>query len=260
MIPKTIHYCWFGRGPKSDIAQKCMNSWKKYCPDYTLIEWNEENFDVNACPLYVRQAYECRKWAFVSDYVRLKVVYDYGGIYLDLDVELIKPLDSLLANSAYFGREDSYHVATGLGFGAEKSSIILRMLMDDYDNIPFVLEDGSIDDTPCPVRNTKVFESLGFVVGNSVQTLDGGIVIYPSNWFCPIDYYTGKKSFTKETVSIHHYSASWQTPEQRKHHIKIARKNKAQLYKEMILKLPNRVMIGILGKERYNNFKKRIKG
>lgn len=105
-IPKVIHYCWFGHDPKPKLAEKCIKSWKKKCPDYKIIEWNEENFDISACPLYVRQAYEAKKWAFVTDYVRLKVVYEHGGIYLDTDVELKKNLDFLLNHKAYFGFEE----------------------------------------------------------------------------------------------------------------------------------------------------------
>ena len=118
MIPKIIHYCWFGYGPKPKLAEKCIRSWKKYCPDYQIIEWNENNFDISACPLYVRQAYEARKWAFVTDYVRLKVIYENGGIYMDTDVELKKNLDNLLPYNAYFGFENYWVIATGLGFGA----------------------------------------------------------------------------------------------------------------------------------------------
>ena len=131
MIPKIIHYCWFGRNPKPELAVKCIKSWKKRCPDYEIIEWNEDNFDISSCPLYVRQAYEAKKWAFVSDYVRLKVVYDEGGVYLDTDVELKKGLDALLAYDAYFGFEDGTHVNTGLGFGAVKGAPILKEMMQD---------------------------------------------------------------------------------------------------------------------------------
>ena len=156
-IPRTIHYCWFGRNPLPKLAQKCIKSWKKYCPDYEIIQWNEDNYDLSAAPLYVRQAYEAKKWAFVTDYVRLQVVYEHGGIYLDTDVELIKKLDPLLQYDAYFGFEDGKHIATGLGFGAVKGAPILRELMEDYHDIPFILPDGGYDTKTCPVRNTEVF-------------------------------------------------------------------------------------------------------
>ena len=123
-IPKVIHYCWFGGNPKPKLVQKCIHSWKKYCPDYEIIEWNESNFDISSCPLYVRQAYDVKKWAFVSDYARLKIIHTCGGIYLDTDVELIKSLDSLLEYNAFFGFEDGKYVATGLGFGAVSDNCV----------------------------------------------------------------------------------------------------------------------------------------
>lgn len=137
MIPKTIHYCWFGRNPKPALAQKCLQSWKKHCPDYTIMEWNEDNYDISSAPLYVRQAYGAKKWAFVTDYVRLHVVHDHGGIYMDTDVELKKNPDALLEHSAYFGFEDGQYVNTGLGFGAVPGHPILKEIMYDYIGIPF---------------------------------------------------------------------------------------------------------------------------
>ena len=125
MIPKLIHYCWFGHNPLPKDAKRCIRSWKKYCPDYVIKEWNEDNFDISQCPQYVRQAYEAKKWAFVSDYVRLKLVHDHGGVYMDTDVELLKPLDRLLSHKAYFGFEDDgLQINTGLGFGAERGESV----------------------------------------------------------------------------------------------------------------------------------------
>ena len=121
MLPKKIHYCWFGGNELPDLAIKCIESWKKYCPDYEIIEWNETNFDLECCD-FVKEAYKAKKWAFVSDYARLKVVYDNGGIYLDTDVELVKSLDILLQEKCYFGEETTGYVATGLGFGAENGN------------------------------------------------------------------------------------------------------------------------------------------
>lgn len=214
-IPKIIHYCWFGRNPKPELAEKCISSWRKFCPNYEIIEWNEENFDVAACPIYVQQAYEAKKWAFVTDYVRLKVVYDYGGIYLDTDVELKKGLDLLLPYSAYFGFEDDGRIATGLGFGAETGTAILAELMHDYEEIPFILKDGSLDLLPCPQRNTEVFLRHGLKQDNSWQVLDAGIQILPSEYLCPVSYKDGRMKLTKKTISIHWFSASWQLQEER---------------------------------------------
>ena len=130
-IPKVIHYCWFGGNPKSKLIENCINSWRKKCPDYEIIEWNESNFDINCCD-YVKEAYEAKKWAFVSDFARLKIIYDNGGIYLDTDVELISSLEKFLEYDSYFGFEDSEHINTGLGFGAVKHNPILEVMINDY--------------------------------------------------------------------------------------------------------------------------------
>lgn len=215
MIPKIIHYCWFGRNPKPRLAEKCIKSWRKYCPDYEIIEWNEENFDISTAPLYVRQAYEAKKWAYVTDYVRLQVVYDHGGIYLDTDVELRRNLDFLLVNKAYFGFQNERFIATGLGFGAEPRMDILRELMADYHGIPFLREDGTFDDTPCPRRNTEVFLRHGLRQDDSMQIIAEDIVILPSIYLCPIDEETKIRRRSQETVSIHWFEGSWLSEEAR---------------------------------------------
>ncbi len=126
MIPKTIHYCWFGRNPKPKLAEKCIRSWKRRCPDYEIIEWNEDNYDISSAPLFVRQAYEKKKWGFVPDYIRLDLINRFGGIYLDTDVEVLKRLDCFLENKSFFGLENNKYVALGLGFGAEKERLFYR--------------------------------------------------------------------------------------------------------------------------------------
>lgn len=209
-IPKIIHYCWFGNGNIPKIAEKCIDSWKKYCPDYKIICWNETNFDLSQ-NRYASEAYKAGKWAFVSDYVRLKVIYEYGGIYLDTDVELIKPLDSLLQGSGYMGFDEKGIVATGLGFGAEAKNEIIGAMLKDYDKIPFILPDGSYDLTPCPDRNTLSLERLGMDIKNTCQTFMG-MRFLPQEYLCPMDYYTGKKKITNNTYSIHHYCATWTSP------------------------------------------------
>ena len=206
-IPKVIHYCWFGKGPKPALAEKCIKSWKKYCPDYQIICWNEDNFDIGQ-NLYMKQAYDAKKWAFVSDYVRLKVVYDYGGIYLDTDVELLKPIDDLLDNNGFLGYDEKGLVCTGLGFGAEKGNPVIGAFLHDYDDISFLREDGSCDLTPCPDRNTDRLVQLGMDIAVTDQTFMG-IRLLPREYLCPMEYYTGKKTITPKTYSIHHYCASW---------------------------------------------------
>lgn len=206
-IPKVIHYCWFGKGEMPKLAKKCIKSWKKYCPDYKIICHNEDNFDLTQ-NRYLNEAYKAGKWAFVSDYARLKIIYDNGGIYLDTDVELIKPIDDLLLNKGFMGFDEKGIVATGLGFGAEKGNKIVLEFLKDYDNIPFVLPDGSYDLTPCPDRNTVALTRLGMDINNTNQTFMD-ITFLPDEYLCPMNYYTGKKTITENTYSIHHYSASW---------------------------------------------------
>ena len=207
MIPKVIHYCWFGRNPKPEIVLHCIESWKKYCPDYEIVCISEENFDIEQ-NRYAKEAYDAKKWAFVSDYARLKVLYDNGGIYFDTDVELIKPIDDLINENGYMGFDDNGVVSTGLGFACEKGNELVGHILRDYDNIPFLLPDGSYDLTPCPDRNIKVMEKLGMDLKNQNQ-LFMGIKMLPEDYLCPVKYYTGKKKITKNTYSIHHFCASW---------------------------------------------------
>ncbi len=262
MIPKTIHYCWFGGNPKPELAKKCIRSWKKRCPNYEIVEWNESNYDISAAPHYVRQAYEVGKWAFVTDYVRLHVVYEHGGIYLDTDVELKKNLDSLLPYDAYFGFEDGKHIATGLGFGAVKNAPILKELMDDYQNIPFILQDGTHDTLTCPQRNTQVFLQHGLIQDDSTQILDDKILILSSSYLCPMSYTGGEIRKSKDTISIHWFSASWKTAEQ-KARISAYRKSQKKLQRKAVLHnikcLPNRIIKGVLGDIRYEQLKKKLK-
>ena len=206
-IPKVIHYCWFGRGELPPLAKRCIKSWKKYCPDYEIVCWNEDNFDLTQ-NRYMHEAYEARKWAFVSDVARLIIIYNQGGIYLDTDVELIKPIDDLLENSGFMGFDEKGIVATGLGFGAEKGNEIIEAFLKDYEHISFVQPDGSFDLTPCPDRNTDALKRLGMDTQNTNQTFMGTVFL-PKEYLCPMDYYTGKKTITKQTYSIHHFSASW---------------------------------------------------
>lgn len=206
-IPKVIHYCWFGNGELPQLAKKCIASWKKHCPDYQIVCHSEENFDINE-NRYAKEAYEAKKWAFVSDYVRLKVLYEQGGIYLDTDVELIKPLDDLIEKNGFMGFDDCEQLSTGLGFACEKGNELVGAFLKDYDDIPFLLEDGSYDIMPCPDRNTKTAIKLGLNTDIKDQVFMG-IHILPEDYLCPIKYFSGKKIITKNTYSIHHFCASW---------------------------------------------------
>lgn len=212
MIPKIIHYCWFGNNPLPELAQKCIQSWKQYCPDYELMLWNEENFDINECA-YVKEAYENKKWAFVTDYVRLKVLYEYGGIYMDTDVEVIKPLDSLLNYVAVSGFETEQFVPTGL-IAAEKDSSIICELLNSYDGDHFVKKDGTLDLTTNVVRITNYFIIRGLVLNNTKQTIDN-FTFLPKDFLCPKDFITKELELTQNTLTIHHFDGSWLSDEDR---------------------------------------------
>lgn len=210
MIPKTIHYCWFGRGKKPKLAQKCIASWRKYCPDYKIIEWNEDNFNVGFSA-YTRNCYEQKKYAFLTDYLRLKAVYDHGGVYLDTDVELVRPLDDLLDNEAFFGFENNEHVATGLGFGAEIGDELVMQMLHEYDP----LLDGAHGFIGCPILNTQALLKFGLKLNGEMQHLSAGAVVYPEEYFNPCNSATGELRKTENTYSIHWYAGSWLSPVKR---------------------------------------------
>jgi len=192
-----------------------MASWEKFCPDYEIIRWDESNCDITA-NLFVQQAYQEKKWAFVSDFFRLKIVEEQGGIYLDIDVELLKPLDNLLTLDGFMGFElgQSNSIATGLGFGAIAHHPIITKLRKNYEHSPFIKPDGSFDFMPCPQRDTKILVGLGLKQNNQKQSIQG-ITFFPSDYFSPTGFF-GEQGFSDNTYSIHHFNASWFTDRQRK--------------------------------------------
>lgn len=206
MIPKKIHYCWFGRGEKPKLAQKCIASWKKYCPDYTLVEWNEDNFDINCCP-YVKEAYENKKYAFVTDYVRLYAMYTQGGIYMDTDVEVIKSLDQFLIHKGFSGFESTKFIPTGI-MAAEKGLPIIKELLDYYTDRHFVNDDGSFDMTTNCVTITAILLKHNLILNGQLQTVSD-FTLYPSDYFCPFENETGKLNKTENTATIHWFNKSW---------------------------------------------------
>lgn len=219
MIPKIIHYCWFGRGEKPKLAQKCIASWKKYCPDYKVIEWNEDNFDVNTNQ-YVKEAYENKKYAFVTDYVRLFAMYTYGGIYMDTDVEIIKPIDSFLKNEAFSGFETKDTIQTGI-MASENEFELFKHLLSYYDNRHFVRNDGNLDIKTNVVIITSMLKEKGFIPNGKFQIIDG-FAIYPKDFFCPYEPSTGILKTTDDTVAIHWFDSSW-IPWYERLRVKVAR-------------------------------------
>lgn len=218
MIPKKIHYCWFGGKPINELGQKCLASWKKYFPDYEIIEWNESNFDVNCCQ-YVREAYEAKKWAFVSDYARFKILYEEGGVYFDTDVEVIKPFDDIIVRGNFMGSENKLSaINPGLGLAVAPGLGLIKELLDDYEKSSFLKLDGTYDLTTIVERTTKFLKSHGLKNINEIQTI-ADITIYPVDYFCPIDYVSGNMKITENTYSIHHYSASWHSEKEKYAHM-----------------------------------------
>lgn len=207
MIPKVIHYCWFGGNELPIAVKKCIESWKKYCPDYEIRCWNENDFDYTLFD-YTKVAYENGKWAFVSDVARLWIVFHNGGIYLDTDVELINNIDELLNYDSFWSFENEKHIATGLGFGAIRKNKFVKALLDDYENLQILDKDGYIQSIPCTDINTKVFERMGVKINNETQIIDNNIFL-DTRYMCPLNYLTGKITLTDKCVSIHHYDASW---------------------------------------------------
>lgn len=226
MIPKVIHYCWFGGKPLPRAAKKCIASWRKYCPDYEIREWNEQNYDINRCA-YMREAAAAGKWAFVSDYARVDILHEHGGVYLDTDVELLKPLDDFLQYPMFCGwekgmaeenrqvwgsvpEEHMYHVANyGLGVGSEAGHPVLKTLLEMYADMHFVMPDGSLNQIPCPVYQTRAMQQFGLNATKAVFQQNEHFTVFPAEYFSPKSYYTGLIEKTPNTVSIHHFSMSW---------------------------------------------------
>lgn len=203
MIPKTIHYCWFGRGEKPKLAQKCIASWRRYCPGYEIVEWNEDNFDVEQ-NAYTRMCAAEKKYAFLSDYARLKILEACGGVYFDTDVELLRPLDGLMEQQAWFGFENSDHVATGLGFGTVAHGEAVQAMLAEYDT----LLDGEHGVIGCPQLNTQALLKLGAKPDGQWQAVAGAVIL-PVDYLNPYDDSTGRLNKTNNTYSVHWYAKSW---------------------------------------------------
>ncbi len=220
MIPKVIHYCWFGRNPLPESAVKCIESWRKFLPDYEIKEWNEDNFDVNIIP-FTTEAYSVGKYAFVSDYARFWILYHYGGVYFDTDVEVIKPIDDIVEKGPFMGVESMCKaipevfigyplVNPGLGIGAPAGTDFYKKVMDYYSGLHFLRDDGSMIG-----GNTVVFHTTKLLVEEGLQKHDdlqqiAGIWIYPLDYFNPFDDITGRLKKTERTRSIHWYARTWQ--------------------------------------------------
>lgn len=213
LIPKVIHYCWFGKNHIPEKNKRWMESWSKCCSDYEIVEWNETNYDVTSNK-YMMEAYEAKKWGFVSDYARMDIIYRYGGIYLDTDVELVKCLDDLLYQTGFFGFQSLTEVASGLGFGAVKGSSIIKEMRDVYNNLNFTKEDGSYNLIACPIYQTEVLKKHGLIANGEYQIVDN-ITIYPEKVLCGKSLQTRSIILTDTTYAIHHFDGSWLSDKKR---------------------------------------------
>ena len=206
-IPKKIHYCWFGNNPKPDIVLNCIESWKKYLPDFEIVEWNESNYDYLKID-YTKEAYEAKKWAFVSDYARFDILSQHGGIYLDTDVEFLQPLpNSYLENEAFTAMESTGMVSPGLIYATIPNTEFLGNIIKKYQSMHFIV-DEQVNYTTVNTIITDVLKSKGYIVENKYQKIDN-IVIFPSEIFCGYDLDVMEYDIQRETISVHHYAGTW---------------------------------------------------
>ena len=215
MIPKVIHYCWFGRGEKSPLMKKCIKSWEKHFPDFEIKEWNEDNFDVNIIP-YTKDAYAAKKYAFVSDYARFWILYHHGGIYFDTDVEVIRPMDDIIEKGPFMGFEldnvdsalPTLSINPGLGLGAEKKNPIFAEILNRYEQLTFYLSNGERNPFTMIPMVTEMMQEKGLRLVDELQTVES-ITIYPNEYFNPFDDITGVLRKTPNTRTIHWYAKTW---------------------------------------------------
>ncbi|ATD54281.1 glycosyltransferase family 32 protein [Clostridium chauvoei] len=238
-IPKIIHYCWFGRGEKSELANRCIESWKKNLDGYKIMEWNEDNFDISA-NLYIKEAYDKGKYAFVSDYVRLDILFKYGGIYLDTDVEILSDFNALLDSNAFLGFEDDELISTAT-IGARKNNIIIKNWLDTYNNRRFIKNGRESELTNVRVV-TDILLNHGLKQDNRIQNLlNDEITIYSNDFFSPLKIGSSNPKVTHNTIAIHWFEGTWLTPQ-----------------KKVKIKLISSIK-SIIGFKRYNKIKDIIK-
>jgi len=206
MIPKKIHYIWYGKKEEPEILKSCLESWKKVCPSYEIIRWDESNFDVGIS-VFTRRAREFGKYAYLADYARMWIIYTHGGIYLDVDIELIKPFNKLLEYEAFFSFQDHKRINLGNGFGAKKENVFLLRLMQFYDNSisRSIHADYSITS---PEVDTPFFVKNGLVNNNKLQIIDNCIFL-PNDYMSPKSFYSKRIYLTSNTISIHHFDGTW---------------------------------------------------
>ena len=245
MIPKKIHYCWFGGNPIPENYKKYIQTWRNYFPDYEIIEWNEQNFDVY-CNSYVAQAYAAKKWAFVSDFARFKILYEQGGLYFDTDVEVINDMTRLIARGPFLGTEiklkngkQEYHINPGLGLASEPAMPILGEILDFYAGLSFLNADGTNNTTTIVKYTTDIFIKHGYnLLDETIQMVEG-FAIYPPEYFNPMNPFTKEICCTENTYSIHWYAASWHSAKDRRK--KILKKLLGKRITKLIVQVKHKV-------------------
>ena len=257
-IPKIIHYCWFGKSPLPELAQKCISSWKRYFPDYEIKEWNEDNFDVNMIK-YTKQAYEKKKYAFVSDYARFWILYNYGGIYFDTDVEVLKDFTPILKKGSFMGCErDSMisvnpglgiSVAPGLGIAAEPGLEIYNSILEHYKKADFLFSNGEINTETVVMKTTRILKDYGLKEEIGIQNV-GDITVYPKIYFCPDDTARQTGIYDENTYSAHHYMASWMD----KRHIKRSKNPFWKAFSSLSVMI-SKIFKKVLGDKKWENFR-----
>ncbi len=256
MIEKKIHYCWFGRGEMKPLMKKCLKSWKKYCPDYEIIEWNEDNFDVNST-VWTQQAYEAKKYAFVSDYVRLKVLYEHGGVYMDTDVEVVKPIDEFLSHEVFCGFESFDGINTGI-IGAVPQNNVIKRWLEHYDGLSYI-----VDGQPCLVPNVIFIKDdlvqHGLIMNDLRQNI-GGVEVYPQTYFCPLSLLETENKITENTYTLHHFTSTWRSEKALKDFARVKR-HQTKWYRtlEKVRYLPNKAVRKIFGDKRIDNLRTKLK-
>lgn len=218
-IPKIIHLCWFGHGEYDEKMKHCLKTWEEFAPDYKVMKWDEDTFDLDSCT-YVRQAYDKKRWAFVTDYVRFKVLQQYGGIYMDTDMELVKPLDDLLDNETVlsFKQQALGMKQFGLTSGiimTKANNTLFNPLIEQFEARSYINESGEEDVTPIAKFLTDLLRDRGIRQDNTLQSIDG-VTVYPNEYLCPtidLDNNTGDVEVTENTYAIHHFTGTWRTPD-----------------------------------------------
>ena len=235
-IPKTIHYCWFGGKELPDFLKKCIESWSTICPDYEIKRWDESNYDVNKY-LYTKQAAENKKYGFITDVARLDILYEYGGVYLDTDVKLIKPFGELMYNQGFVGVESWGNINSGGGIGAVPHHPMIKEMLDYRLKYPFIYDDGTLNIETNGFYETVPFLNHGMRIDNTLQIVNG-MTVYPTVYFHPYDYMSGEETITDDTVSVHYFSGGWMEEEDRKNRLDTQKKYSA-ITERICANLPN---------------------